>query len=197
MDDGNRFSESRAMSEKGTDWAIGVARELFEKANPKRWGHVEGAVAKARSFAAAVPGDEERLVTIVALHDCGFAAEAHDTGFSTIDGARYLRGLGVEKRLVDLMANLCVGEIEAELRGMADHHRDFGPDERTALRDAFWTCCLTTGPDGRSLTVAERCDEWLVRYADLGYLPEYLRRCRGELEAAERRTLARLAVAIG
>lgn len=180
-----------------SEWAIDVARELLAD-QPQRWKHNEAAIEKARSFAPAVPGEEDVLVTIVALHDVGFAEATKDTGFSTIDGARHLRKIGADERLVDLLANICCGQTEGRLRGMPEHHDDFGPDEgETPVRDAFWTCCLTTAPDGSPMTVADRCEEWTVRYAGLGIMEEYLKLCRAELEGAEARTLQRMKDAQG
>lgn len=176
-------------------WALGVASAALEHELPARWVHVQAAIAKARAFAPAVPGEEDVLVAAVALHDVGFAPVARDTGFSTLDAAHYLQGLGAESRLVNLVAHQCAGSVEAQTRGFAEHYDAFGPDEATAVRDAMWTACLTTGPDGADVTVAQRCDEWLVRY-DFEWLRSYLELTRGLLEAAEQRTRERLEVSI-
>lgn len=175
-----------------SEWALGVAQSLLAKPLPKRWAQAQAAAEKAGTYAAIVPGEEEVLVSIAALHNVGFTEEARDTGFSTLDGALYLRKISADERLVDLLAHILVGSVEAELRGLGDRWAEFGPDEKTPLRDAFWTICLTTGPNGEEMTAAERCDEWLVRYAHLDYMDEYLERCRGELQDAEARTRERL-----
>lgn len=175
-----------------SDWALGLASDLLEKELPTRWQHVQAAVAKARRFAPAVPGDEEMLIAAVALHDAGFASAAHKSGFSTLDAAWYIRSAGAPARLVDLVAHQAVGSVEAELRGLREHYSEFGPDEASPVRDAMWTCCVTSTPDGGDCTVRERCEGWRVRYP-FGWLQEYFDRCQPELEAAERRTLDRMA----
>ena len=54
--------------------------------------------------------------------------------------------------------------IEAEERGLADVLlAEFEP-ERPELADALTYCDMTTGPDGRHLTVEERLAEIRTRY---------------------------------
>ncbi len=47
---------------------------------------------------------DEALVAAAWLHDIGYAPEVTDTGFHPLDGARYLVGLGIAERVVNLWA---------------------------------------------------------------------------------------------
>jgi hypothetical protein len=177
------------------DWAVDLSRELLAEPLPGRYAHVRAATEKARTFAPAVPGEEAILIAAVAVHDVGFAPTVQDTGFSTLDAARYLRSVDAPERLVDLIAHQSMGAIEADVRGYGAHWSEFGPDEGGPVRDAMWTSCLTTGPDGSPVSVQERCEEWKTRY-DVSWLELYLTRAQAELEAAERRTRERLEAAL-
>lgn len=111
-----------------------------------------------RTVAEDVGGEIDLLVSAVALHDIGKAPELHVHGFWPLDGATYLDREGAPRRLTNLVANFSGSGVEARLRGFEDAYRDL-PDERTAVRDALWYCCLTSGPRGERFTLADRLRE--------------------------------------
>jgi hypothetical protein len=59
------------------------------------------------------------------LHDIGYAPELAGTGCHPLDGARYLRRIGVDEQVVSLVAYHSCARIEAEVRGLrpATAHR--------------------------------------------------------------------------
>lgn len=116
------------------------------------------------------------------------------TGFHPLDGARHLRRLGLDERLVGLVAHHSCAVVEARLRGLEDQLEGF-LDERGALRDALWYCDLTTGPDGQSVSAPERLAEIQQRYGPSHVVTRFVIEAREDLLSAVSRTEARLAMA--
>jgi hypothetical protein len=148
-----------------SEWAERVARDLLAEPLPRRWAHTKGVAAQARSL-VGILGEYADLITAAAwLHDIGYAPVVAVTGFHPLDGARYLRDAhNADVRLCRLVAHHTCAVIEAEERGLADVLlAEFEP-ERPELADALTYCDMTTGPDGRPLTVEERLAEIRTRY---------------------------------
>ena len=95
------------------DDAARLAEERLAEALPGRWRHVRSVARRARWVAKelALPDD---LVTAAWLHDIGYAPELAETGFHPLDGARYLRRVGVDGQVVSLVAYHSCAQIEAE-----------------------------------------------------------------------------------
>lgn len=131
---------------------------------PQRWSHVRAAAAAAVRLRPAFDDtDGDTLVAAVWLHDIGYATELHATGFHPLDGARYLRSIGVDARLCALVANHSGARQAACMLGRSAEMGDF-PDEESLVRDALWFCDLTTGPTGDTVTFDERLAEISTRY---------------------------------
>lgn len=178
----------------GGDILVWAQARYQEHLGPRstRHRHVAACAEKVGSALAVVPGDEDLALALVYLHDLGFCEQARGTGFSTLDCARFVRGLGAPDRVVDLLAHQFLGPVEAGFRGLQGYYRDFGPDERGPVRDLLWSVCLTTDSDGKDITVAQRCDAWWHRYADTSdWLGDYLHAAQAELQAADERTRQR------
>src|ERR1017187_4731501 len=73
-----------------TAWAQDLARTLLADALPRRWAHVQGVAARARSLAPAVGADADLLEAAAWLHDIGYLPDLAETGLHGLDGARYL-----------------------------------------------------------------------------------------------------------
>lgn len=144
-------------------WARDLARAALARELPRRWRHVQAVAAKARRVRPAVEPDGGLLVAAAYLHDIGYAPDIVDTGFHQLDGARFLRARGAPDRLTGLVANHSLASADAEQQGWAGGLAEF-PDEHTPVRDALWFCDMTTGPDGQTMTVAERVAEVARRY---------------------------------
>jgi hypothetical protein len=136
------------------------------------------------------------LVAAAALHDIGLAPDVVRTQASFLDGARWLAAAGAPDRLVDLVAHCDCGVVESTLRGHGAAYTAYR-DERSAVRDALWFCCLTTAADGSVTTLGARIDAWSTAYAGDPVIARYAILARTELEAAFARTQERLAVAAG
>jgi putative nucleotidyltransferase with HDIG domain len=169
-----------------------IARSILAEALPRRWKHVQGVASKAHRVAASLALSREVLVSAAWLHDIGYAPGVVDTGFHPLDGARYLAGLGVPERFVNLVARHSNAILEAELRGIGDLVAVF-PDEGGALRDALWYCDLTTSPDGQSVSAADRMAEIKERYGPGHIVTRFISDGAPELLAAVERTERRLA----
>ena len=92
------------------------------------------------------------------------APQLVETGFHPLDGARFLRSVDVDERVVSLVAYHSCARIEAEVRGLgAQLAAEFSPGD-PALADALLYCDMTTGPDGDYVRPADRLVEIRGRY---------------------------------
>jgi hypothetical protein len=135
------------------------------------------------------------LVAAAWLHDVGYAPDLVDTGFHPIDGARFLRKLGADNRLVCLVAHHSCAVYEARVRGLADVLLAEFSQEDSATYDALVFCDLTTGPEGQHVTYTERIKEIRERYGPDHEVSQALELSEPDLSACCDRTLARLAAA--
>jgi putative nucleotidyltransferase with HDIG domain len=172
-------------------WARDVARRVLEDALPRRWAHVQGVAGKAERVAASLALSGEALVAAAWLHDVGYAPDIIVTGFHPLDGARYLAGIGVPERVVNLVARHSNAILEAEFRGVGDRVAEFR-DEGGAVRDALWYCDLTTSPDGKPVGAAERIVEIKERYGPGDIVTRFITEGAPDLLAAVERTERRL-----
>ena len=67
-------------------WAERLARTLLEGPLPRRWAHVQGVAAQARSLAPMLGDDADLLEAAAWLHDIGYAPDLAKTGFHPLDG---------------------------------------------------------------------------------------------------------------
>ena len=173
-----------------------VARELagseLADALPRRWQHVQAVAAQAARL-SAVPGvTGDVLLAAAWLHDIGYAPDLVDIGFHPIDGARFLRKLGADDRLVCLIAHHSCAVYEARVRGLEDVLlAEFG-QEASPTYDALVFCDLTTGPAGELVTYPERMKEIRERYGPAHEVTRALDLSEADLSACCERTLVRL-----
>jgi HD domain len=146
-------------------WAQQLAGALLQEPLPRRWTHVQGVAARARSLAPALGADADLLEAAAWLHDIGYAPSLVATGLHQLDGARYLRDAQhADAMLCRLVAHHSCAIIEADERGLADvlsSEFDPAPDVLACVL----TCCdMTTSPDGEPLSVDRRLAEIHARY---------------------------------
>jgi hypothetical protein len=173
-------------------WAIALAEDKLAADVPRRWAHTHHCVERARAISGIVGPDADLLVTAVALHDIGFSPDLGldaVSEFPLYDAVRYLVSIDAPRRVVCLVANHANARIEAPLRGYGEQMAAF-EDEGGLVRDGLWYSCLTTGPDGQSLTFDQRVEEWLVRYADDPVMGPFTDAAVPELRAAVARVEA-------
>ena len=158
-------------------WAQDLARTLLAEALPRRWAHVQGVAARARSLAPSVGPDAGLLEAAAWLHDIGYLPELAATGLHGLDGARYLRDVQhAEPMLCRLVAHHSCAVIEAEERGLAHIlNREFTPPPRP-LADALTFCDMTTSPDGEHVQVTHRLAEIQNRYGSAHLVSRSVRR---------------------
>jgi HD domain len=130
-------------------WAEGLARTLLADALPRRWSHVQGVAARARTLTPSLGTDADLIEAAAWLHDIGYLPELAETSLHGLDGARYLRDIQhAEPLLCRLVAHHSYAVIEAEERGLAQvMTREFAPPPQY-LADALTFCDMTTSPDG-------------------------------------------------
>ena len=88
---------------------------------PRRWAHVQGFAARARSLAPVLGADANLLEAAACLHDIGYAPGLAVTGLHALDGARYLRDAQhADAMLCRLVAHHTCASVEAGERGLAD-----------------------------------------------------------------------------
>jgi len=178
------------------DWAAELARKLLEVPLPRRWAHVQGVAAQARSLAPILGGDADLLEAAAWLHDLGYSPELANTGFHPLDGARYLRDVEhADPMLCRLVANHSCAILEAEERGLADILSTEFPSPDTKLNDALAYCDMTTTPTGDVVTVQDRLSEIVERYGPQDVVTRFIRRAEPELISSVVRTGQRLFLA--
>ena len=176
-------------------WAERLARQLLEDPLPRRWAHVQGVAAQARSLAPML--DDAGLLEAAAwLHDIGYAPDVAVTGFHPLDGARYLRDVEhAGPQLCDLVAHHSCASIEAEERGLANELcREF-PHVSPVLEDALAYCDMTTTPNGHVVSVHDRLAEIAERYGPGNIITRFIRRAEPDLVSSVKRTQRRLCAA--
>jgi hypothetical protein len=146
-------------------WAEGLARALLAESLPRRWSHVQGVAARARTLKPSLGADADLIEAAAWLHDIGYLPELAATGLHGLDGARYLRDVhDVDPMLCRLVAHHSYAVIEAEERGLADVlTSEFTPPPQP-LADALTLCDMTTSPDGEPVQVHNRLAEIHDRY---------------------------------
>ena len=166
-------------------WAEQLAQALLEEPLPRRWAHVQGVAARARSLAPVLDADADLLESAAWLHDIGYAPGLDDSGFHPLDGARYLRDVEhADPMLCRLVAHHSCAIFEAEEYDLADQlRREFKPAPR-ALTDALIYCDMTTGPDGQHMTVEQRLADIRERYSASHPVSRALARSEPQLKAA-------------
>ena len=137
-------------------WAGHLAQALLQEPLPRRWAHVQGVAARARSLDHVLGADADLLEAAGRLHDIGYAPDLAATGFHPLDGARYLRDAQhADATLSRLVAHHSCAIIEAGERGLADvlsFEFELSPQ---FLSSVLTYCDMTTSPDGE-LVPAER-----------------------------------------
>src|SRR5690348_4045984 len=146
-------------------WAEPVAQALLQDSLPRRWAHVQGVAARARSLAPVLAADADLLEAAAWLHDIGYAPSLVATGLHSLDGARYLRDAQhADAMLCRLVAHHSCAIIEAGERGLADVLAlEFKPAP-DSLSSALTYCDMTTSPDGEPVPADRRLAEIQDRY---------------------------------
>jgi HD domain len=146
-------------------WAERLAQALLQEPLPRRWAHVQGVAARARSLAPVLGADAGLMEAAAWLHDIGYAPGLAVTGLHALDGARYLRDAQhADAMLCRLVAQHSYAITEAGERGLADV---LGPEFEPApyvLSSVLTYCDMTTSPDGELVTAGWRQAEIHHRY---------------------------------
>ena len=160
-----------------TAWAQDLARTLLAGALPRRWAHVQGVAARARTLTTALGPDADLIEAAAWIHDIGYHPDLVATGLHGLDGARYLRDRQhADPMLCRLVAHHSCAVIEANERGLADAlARDFPPPPQD-LADALTFCDMTTSPDGEHVHVNHRLREIHDRYGSGHLVSRSIRR---------------------
>jgi hypothetical protein len=171
-----------------TAWAQGLARTLLADALPRRWAHVQGVAARARSLAPALGDDAGLLEAAAWLHDIGYLPDLAETGLHSLDGARYLRdAVHAGPLLCRLVAHHSCAVIEAEERGLAALLTSEFPSPPQYLADALTFSDMTTSPDGEHVQVHHRLAEIHDRYGTGHLVSRFINRATPQiLEAVGR-----------
>lgn len=174
-------------------WAEELARKLLEVPLPRRWAHVQGVAARARTLAPILGDDAELLEAAAWLHDIGYSPDLVDTGFHPLDGARYLRDVhAADPALCRLVANHSCAVLEAAERGLAGELSDEFPLVNSVLDDALAYCDMTTTPNGNVVSVYDRLSEIRERYGPLSLVTRFTQKAESCLIASVTRTGFRL-----
>ncbi|GAA3349445.1 HDIG domain-containing protein [Amorphoplanes nipponensis] len=148
----------------GVHRARDVAQRLLTDL-PERWRHTIAVARQAERVQGTVGsrGEGEVLLAAAWLHDIGYAAPLHDTGFHPIDGARHLEDTGWPPRIAGLVAHHSAALCVAEVRGLAGELGHFAREE-SPVADALTYADQTAGPDGRVTSVEQRMADMLRRH---------------------------------
>jgi hypothetical protein len=175
------------------DWAEELARKLLEVPLPRRWAHVQGVAAQARSLAPILGANADLLEAAAWLHDIGYSPQLVDTGFHPLDGARYLRDVHqTDLAICSLVAHHSCAIIEAEDHGLAaELSREF-PSSEPMLTDALAYCDMTTTPDGQVVSVHDRLSEIRARYGPHSIVTRFTHKAEPHLVSSVYWTTRRL-----
>ncbi|NMO49894.1 HD domain-containing protein [Actinoplanes sp. TBRC 11911] len=132
---------------------------------PERWRHSAGVARRAEQVSGTLPDAADRKILVAAawLHDIGYAARLHITGFHPLDGGLYLLGVEWPHRVASLVAHHSEAFCVAEVRGLADRLSQF-PAENSPVTDALTYADQTIGPNGREMHFDERVQDMLRRH---------------------------------
>jgi len=176
-----------------TAWAYPLAESLLAGALPRRWAHVQGVAARARTLTPILGADAELLEAAAVLHDIGYAPDLVKTGLHPLDGARYLREVAhADEQVVQLVAHHSCAWMEAEARGLSDELDAF-PHVAGELDDALCYCDMNTTPDGTPTNPIDRINEIAGRYGPESLIGTFIRRAEPEILASTARVLERVA----
>ena len=155
-------------------WAEELARKLLEIPLPRRWAHVQGVAARARTLAPILGEHADLLEAAAWLHDIGYSPELAETGFHPLDGARYLRDVHqADAVLCSLVANHSCAVIEAEERGLAGElAREFTP-VRPGPRRCADLLRHDDDPGGNLVPVRDRLSEIRERYGPYSTVTQF------------------------
>ena len=158
-------------------WGEQLAWALLCEPLPRRWAHVQGVAARARTLKPSLGTDADLIEAAAWLHDIGYLPDLAHTGLHGLDGARHLRDVQhAESLLCRLVAHHSCAVIEAEERGLAHVlTREFAPLPRP-LADALTFCDMTTSPDGQQVQVQNRLAEIHDRYGTSHLVNRSIRR---------------------
>ncbi len=170
-----------------TDFAWSIAEELLRTELPRRWAHVQGVADRADQTLGGRQGVDSLLRPAALLHDVGYAAELAVVGFHPIDGARHLRRLNIDERIVNLVAHHSCARIEAELRGLHSILDEEFPRDSSLPHDELCFCDMTTSPDGELVTIEERLGEIRSRYGEGSIVHNFVDLAEPEIQAAAKR----------
>lgn len=171
-----------------------IARHQLAVSLPRRWRHSRAVAKQASRLGPDLFTDPADLVVAAWLHDIGYAPQLVVTGLHALDGARYLRTLGVDPVICSLVAHHSAAIYEAGARGLEQVLDDEFPPAPQALSDALWYCDMVTGPDGSPTTLDDRLAEIRRRYGEGHVVTSSLERAESELVGAIRRTEERLSI---
>jgi predicted hydrolase (HD superfamily) len=146
-------------------WAEHLAQAVLQESLPRRWAHVQGVAARARSLAPVLGADTDLLEAAAWLHDIGCAPGLAATGLHALDGARYLRDVqDADAMVCRLVAHHSCAIVEAGERGLAGvPNLEFEPAPY-ALASVLTCCDKTINPDDDLVPVERRLAEIHHRY---------------------------------
>jgi len=184
--------EERLTGERSEAWTL--AGSLLAEDLPRRWAHSQGVGERASEVGPVVVpmrADATVLTQAAILHDVGYSRAALETGFHALDGARYLRSVGINDQVVNLVAHHSCAAVEAHERGLDKALAEFamGPP---ALTDGLIFCDMTVSPDGVPVNVDDRISDILTRYGPDSVVGRFIARAEPELRAAVDRVACQL-----
>jgi putative nucleotidyltransferase with HDIG domain len=163
---------------------VGAARRLAAEIltqNSDAWRQACTTARRAEEIAPVVgPLDRELLICAAMLHDVGYYAPVRPTEFHPLDGALLLAEAGWPTRIVALVAHHCESRMTAAALGLEEALLPFRREEGP-LTDALVYAVMTTGPDGRRMSLRDRLDDIGRRHADE---PDALREAWGRRRLA-------------
>ncbi len=144
--------------------APAVATELLADVG-SRLAHTRAVAAQAdRACHLLEPLWATALVDAAWLHDVGYAPLLVDTGFHSLDGARWLRANHWPDTVCRLVAWHTRAGQEARLRDLHSQLQSEFPQPPAAAQTALTWADLTSSPTGERCTAEERVASILARY---------------------------------
>src|SRR4051812_40500539 len=169
-------------------WAEPLPQAPPQYPPPRRWAHVQGVAARARSLAPVLGADADLLEAAAWLHDIGYSPGLVDTGLHSLDGARYLRDVvNTDDVVASLVAYHSCAINEADERGLMQELIGEFTATDPLLADALTYCDMTTTPYGTEVAVEDRLAEIQSRYGAGHLVARSIRRSSPKIIGSVRR----------
>lgn len=158
--------DERLVRDESLSWRAQARAKFLLEDLPQRWAHTQAVAALVGDIANVLAPAAKHVLTAAGwLHDIGYSEKIEKgNGFHPIDGAKWARAALYSDVIVGLIAHHSGAWAEAAERGLAAELEAL-PAPPPSFLDIITYADLHTGPQGQYLSVHDRLQGILSRYA--------------------------------